>query len=70
MNPTTILTAATLTGYPRALAAQQLEISVPRLMQLANQLIDEPTMADDPRVAKMRTARDMTRARRQAAGRL
>ena len=47
MTDDDVLAAAVLTGYARALAAQGLGISVTRLMQLANRLLDEPTMAAD-----------------------
>lgn len=70
MTPTDILTAAALTGYPRALAAQQLGISVPRLLQLTNQLLDDPATANDPAAIRLRAARAAARTRRQTAGRL
>lgn len=70
MTDDDVLAAAVLTGYARALAAQQLGVSVPRLMQLANRLLDEPAMAADLRVVRLRAARDTARLRRRAAGRL
>lgn len=70
MTDDDVLAAAVLTGYARALAAQQFGVSVPRLMQLANALLEVPALAADPRVVRLSAARDVARSRRRAAGRL
>lgn len=69
-DPRAILDAALLPPVQRVLAAQALGVSVPRLMQLANVLLDDPAWSADPRVVQLRARREQDRERRRASGRL